>query len=105
MSAFSGIALPPEATISPATFAAPSIETSSTPIAMPSRASRRLIAAPIPAAAPVTNATFVLMTSSHPRSYCLGGLVDHPTHHALHRPGAVVRQARGLLEIGLVHHE
>ncbi len=43
-------------------FLASSIKRSMTPMAILSRARRRLIAAPIPAAAPVTNATFIANT-------------------------------------------
>src|ERR1700761_5625741 len=62
MLACRAMALPPPDTILPATAVAPSNIRSSTPMAIPSRAKRWQMAAPIPAPAPVTRATFELIT-------------------------------------------
>src|SRR5579871_2169209 len=59
MLACSAMALPPAALISATTALQPSMSRSSTPTALPSAASFNAQARPMPAAAPVTNATFI----------------------------------------------
>src|SRR4030095_13890404 len=64
MSAPSAFALAPEALMPKTVSSHRAASRSSTPTAMPSRARRRAQLAPIPAAAPVTRATFSAMQSS-----------------------------------------